>query len=441
MAAAEWFGPEVVPWFAAGLFMLGLAVWLVALDRRRDVNRAFAFFFFIAGLYNISFGLLENSGSVAGPGWLLPVTSLAVPLVAGYFAFTFRNTDPRRERIASSVLVFSLGIVWGLYFLRPGLWAEQTADGVTFGPLFAFIGLIYVGYAVIGLLFGLDAMASEGSRRRSFVLAALGFCFLPTYTGLSELYFVDVKGLVERPEGAFLAAHYITVLALIPVLLLFVLLARRALRTQEDETKSDLSRYLLVFLLPGFTMGLVALSGWLGVDPGGMNAFFEGIWSVMSPLVVGYAMLRHQLFDTHVRIRAMLRFGFTLAAYLAVFIVAWQLSTPALPSGLAALVALAVTGASLLFLPWLRPIVRRVVDRLMPHNPLPLEAMATPTAAAEADLAALQRYLEQARACWIDGVLTAADRTLLADLRVRLGLSADDALAADEQAAREAVKR
>ncbi len=426
---------EVLPWLAAGLVLLALAAWLVRLDEGSRVNRAFAVFLGVRGLLAIALALFHNQAIAQPGGWLgqvagwaeavVPALHIAVPFVAVYFGFIYRETYLREQdgRLPTLALFGVLALFEIAYILEPGLWRA----GGRPGPLFMFSGLTYLSYALVALLLGWEATRVEPPVARSFLLIAMAFSLSPLHLAIFEVAAFDV-GLTLLGDGGtaltnlgpfFVASHLLVDLALIPVGLLVGRWAFWLLEDTGPVSASMLGRLLAALALPVVT-GVVAAWAFLSGGAGGrlsLPSVFEGLWDTVLPLVVAYTLLRHQLFGLDLKLKGALEHS-TLAGFVgAGFLVVSEGLELVVPVQGDLLGFLAAAAIGLLLHP-IQLLAQRATTAILPDVQAP------------EDMARAERvsaYREQLTIAWADGDLTDKEARMLEAVRQRLDLPQDDA--------------
>lgn len=427
--------PAVLPFLAAGLVLLALAVWLVRLDDGSRVNRAFAVFLGVRGVLGIALALFHNRAIAAPEGWLLTVTGwaeavvpalhIAVPFVAVYFGFVYRDTYVRDQdtRLPTTVLLGLLALFELAYLLEPGLWRS----GGQPGPLFMFSGLTYLSYALIALLLGWEATRVDPPVARSFLLIAMAFSLSPLHLAVFEVSAFDVGLVLLRGAGDaltslgpfFVASHLLVVLSLIP---LGLLVGRWMAWLLDDEGPARggvIARLLLTMGVPVVT-GLVAAWAFLGGEGAGqlsLPSVFEGLWDTVLPLVVAYTLLRHQLFGLDLKLKGALEHS-TLAGIVgAGFLVVSEGLELVIPVSGDVLSFLSAAAIGLLLHP-IQRVAERATTAILPDVQAPEEM---------ARQQRLDAFREQLTIAWADGDLTAKEQRMLEAVRQRLDLPERDA--------------
>jgi hypothetical protein len=141
--------------------------------------------------------------------------------------------------------------------------------------------------------------------------------------------------------------------------------------------------------------------------------------------LLGYAILRTQVFDVDVRLRWTVSRGTLVAIFLGVFFVVAQIAQGYLQQTQGYVVAGVATGALLLAI---RPL-ERLADRVA--------NAAVPGAARLSRDDRSRVYLEAAREAWADGSISRDERAMLDRTRTALGITADEALRLEGEAARD----
>lgn len=425
------------PYLVAGALTLVLAVVLLALDARDRVNRVFAAFLFFRGV-----GMLVGPWRTSGvenaslvlrfiPYVLLPV----VPLLA-YFALVYpRVRGPARWRGSGAAIVGVIVALEAWYFLdHSSVWTFAVSDApptyvtaapgidyTAFGPLVLLVSLVPLTNALIGLAFARNVDADvTASRRYSAMLVSAGFTLNALFDATNLLMALPalVTGGEPFPWAPWgWASVVFPTLAIVPAIASVVLIARHGGRSPVDRGWAI--RYIVAAALAvGSALGIAALGSAAVYRSLPLAGFAIGAWRLVLPALVTYALLRHQLFDIDVKVKAGLRASTVGAVFLAVFFTVSELAANVIQEtvgtvlGIAAAVGMAFA---------LRPVERMaegLAHRVMP-GVRPVETL-------KAD----ERetfYREQLELAMQDGHLGTKERAMLDRLRERLGLSADAA--------------
>ena len=370
------FNPWAVPNLVAGSIALAMAVGAYAAAPRRPLNRSLAIFFVTSGGSAFSAGLLYSTTTVPDAfGAQLVLATFWIALPFAYLLFLSRALDPRVTRplrwrpVRAFLLVAFVGLE-ALTLTRPRLF-----PGEPFQPAFAAVD--FVGGPIFALTFAMTGAVS---------LLALG---LATAT------------LLRAPRGS---------------------IVRR-------QTKY----YLLAFGTFDATIATIVLMTPLGsLDPDNVLWIVTNVTGfsfaiASSALLVGYGMLRYQLFDLDIRIKLGVRRGALAGTFLATFFVASQL-VEAFAGATFGVVGGAVSAGLLLFaLDPLQRVAERVADTTMPRVQDTTEYRT---------VRKREVYRAAIESAMFDGVVSEKERDVLATLQDHLGLSASEARDIERRAAR-----
>lgn len=406
---------------AAGLAMLALAAALLVQDFASRVHRALALFLVLRGLLEASIAFTEDVVDLAGR--LRVYLLIAVPFAVLWFAFVYRSRYSGRPLSTRGYLLGGLAIlaaallVEGLYLADHGLYAAPSGpDDVDTGPLLTFAYLPFLAYILLAFMLVLDARARPLSRRTPLLLAAFGLSVEPLFYALFRVAdsLLDaaaghaVSGGLELAEVTAYAGVLVMAAALLAVL---PAAHRRTFAAGWAlPAASALGVAVVVATAPSVVTGVRLLQ------------FFVGIWSLVFPVLMAYALARHHLFDAEVKVRFAIR-GTTLATlFLAVFFVVSQLAQNFLSTRGGLLVGGTVTGLVLFAINPLQRWADGLANRAVPAGPGGLSLQAR-----------RRLYLEQLEIAWGDGRLTPKERLLFARLQERLGIGADEAARLETQ--------
>lgn len=424
------------PYLGGAALMLALGAWLLVLDAGNLANRTFAALVSFRAIAMAMSGVRSGLPDEAMGELLLRLLPYALlPLVP--LALVFVSVYPRRRWFGAlpgglAGLVVAAVLLDGAYLVaHDALWTYATAipgaglaaagSGLaftSFGPLALVIGLQHVAFGVVGLVFAHDALGERGSRRFSAVLLAAGFTLNALFDG--TLQAVSLAGALQggetypwAPWGWALVV--LPPLALVPAIVTVALFAG-ALRS--PGTRPAAVRVLAVAPFPVATAIALATvvpgSDDLGLPVSGL---LIGLWRLALPLLVTYALVRHQLFDIDVKVKAGIRASTVAFAFLAVFFTVSELAANLIQEqvGTALGIAAAVTLAFAL-----KPVERaaeRLAHRIMPGTK-PVQELTHDER--------LAFYREQLDLAAADGVVGEKEQRMLARLRDRLGLDARD---------------
>jgi hypothetical protein len=413
--------PEAYARLAAGGLLILLALWLLYLNFNHRANRALALFLVLAGGGYISYTLGAHGGQPALQDyWFRVHPYFTLPLV--FVVARFASVFPARRIVArpgAGYILLALGVaaVAAYAFDHALFWrVDHEADGGAFvtdyGPLYHFVNLgLFLTYALVALLFARDmTRLPAGPMRRQVRLICLGATLYLLWLATTRL----LNGL-SRPDE--LVAGLVI---LLPILLLVGLLSLRGLTSPDDELRRLIRRFLHVLPLPIIT-GVAAFlldQGGILVSPVRFHAIFDGVWIMVFPVLVAYALLQHQLFDIDLRLKRTIRNSTTGGIILAAAFVVSQLAENGL--SLAFGWAYGSIAAALLLLA-IFPL-QRVGERMA--------AWAMPDVTGTHEYLAFRKlevYQSALEGLWHDGQLTPKERMALEQLRSKLGIREADA--------------
>lgn len=405
-----------------GLLHIGFAALLLALDFADRLNRVFALYLTLLGGTMLVFGIPPDSSwqiGLSGLFWYLNLGS-SFPLIYLAACYHDRFGETGLRRIALPVLLAAAVIVEGLYLFNHGL-----VEGPGFRPVKAFhFALILLGPSLMAALLARDAVAQRSAeRRRNLLNASLGFAFYPTAFGLH----LFVPGLMALPA----IEAWIGTLGLVPVAYVVILLVVRARR--ESGLRRAAAKYAaMLSLSPLSVIGLALAAAFLPIQDARLAMrFIMTIWLVVLVILVGYAILRHQLFGIELGVKWTVRRGTVPALLAATFFIVGQLienfafsvvggaQSWLLAAGFVALMTIGYQP--------LQRVAHRFAEAAMPK----VENNPSYTAYRR-----LQMYESALAAAWEDGVLTRVERIRLDSLRQKLGIPLTDASALEADFAR-----
>jgi len=433
----------LVSQFVAAASMLLLAGWLLWLNFRSPVNRAFALFLFFRAavtLANRMKGFAEDGGDASGQAFWLAIReyySLALAPTLLYFWVVYANVRPQAFW-RPFVLVAGL-LIEGAYMADHCLDNCRSASGlIHLGPLswMATPGSI-LATALVGFLVLMDALRKDGPRARAAHPVAMGLllgALLEASFAGGQIQRLGAATFAQYEPSFWRAVYYVPIaVALGLVLAALALSVAVALRRPADWLRLQAFSILGVLVgASGWYVGwnIVLSTNWL---PG---IFLLGLWRILLPALVAYSLVRHRLFDVDVRMRFALK-GTSLAGiFLAVFFVVNKVTENLVASrfgqGNAGIYAGgAVAGLLLFALSPLQRVVERFSQAVLPHSK-PMGSMTDPER--------LALYRHQAVLVWSDGAMGRKERARLDRLRARLAIPADEAIRIEAEAANQSLQ-
>ncbi|HEV8359740.1 MAG TPA: hypothetical protein VGR28_04710, partial [Candidatus Thermoplasmatota archaeon] len=350
------------------------------------------------------------------------------PRVQPYFAlayfpavFYLASVYPELRRWISKLAVPALPFLVGIAALEVAYASDHAlylrADGL--GPLSLLLGLLAIAFPIAALLFAHDAAAgSAGNRRNSLLLLSMGFALIQAYDVL-----VNIFAGVQQQSGS--GAQNLGVSAW-PQLAIFGLLAAYlawlATRSEDLVLRNGARKYLgaLAVLL---ATALSVIAG----PARGLAPSFETLWDFALPVLVGYALLRHQIFGIDLKLRFAVRQSTLAAAFVGLFFVVSEAAQQFFASEVGPALGIAAAGMLLFALAPLQAFAERVARATVPN--------AKPALQLEPGEKAVI-FRDAARTAWADGILDKNERAMLEQLRVTLGLSREEAGHIEHEVAR-----
>lgn len=337
------------------------------------------------------------------------IAILLLGLVAmGIGAFTLWVTFPtrphRRERRALVLAALAIVPLLALAVSPPGLRGAPIPVRLVFGlgiPAFA-------GFCGILLLLALrHRTADTASERRDMRLATIALT--PYFAG----------NISDWMMGSALPAELIIGAMSVAICVLIAAAWIVAARGPDGRAARNMA-----FLGPGVILAM-ALAVAFASDRADMERFLPAASRVWAVVVLGYAILRHQMLGLDVRVRWTIDRGTLVAAFAAVFLVATRVAEAYLET-YGWLVGGVAAGLLVFALPRLQRVASRVADAAVPH---------AKAASAMSETERRELYAEQARIAWRDGAMSRREREMLRRLQERLGIGPDEATRIEDEAA------
>jgi hypothetical protein len=408
---------DLIPLLSAAL-MVAVALWLLWLKFASRVNRAFATFLVLrAGI------LLTNRLIVADVSdsdfWsrISQYLFLAILPSLAYFliAYLLPWREVRTKVVALGTLLAGVGLE-GVYVWDHCLDICRTSTGTLVGPLSLLRELDPLAYALAALWIASQAKRASGMRQEAGLLMALAFLLNSAVDATVEAGLVLAHGFdaaasaVASVDGGFVVAAQLA--ALVPS----ALALRLFLAESNGPRRVGAALGFVAALATGALVGIEAGTPTIGSD----LVFLLGMWRLVLPLLVAFALVRHQLFDVEVKVRWTIARSVVAIFFLAAFLVASQLGQNFLNQQFGWEVGGVAAGLLVFALTPLQRLGESTAHILFPQQ-------------READghtlgLAEKRRlYEDQLRLAWTGGTISARERRMLNHLRDQLRLSADDA--------------
>jgi hypothetical protein len=431
----------VISQFVAAGAMLLLAAWLLFLNFQSTVNRSFAVFLFFRAvviLANRMRAFAQVAEDAQGAVFWEAIREyylLALAPALLYFWLSYSGNGRLSWRRWRAVVVVAAVLVEGMYAYDHCLnYCTNSGDLTHLGPL-SFFGtpgyVLVVG--LVGLAILVESMGPHPSPR-----AAAAF---PVAIGLLSTAILEgsfaVGQLMQGPSQIlrvyesvpWARAFYVPFALGMGAGFAGVVLAfARAKSNPQARSRSEFLAFVAVLAaVSGFFIGRQNASGdgWLPA------VFLLGLWRILLPALVAYALVRHRLFDVDVQVRFAIRgstlAGIFLAAFFVVNKVTENLVASRFENDQVGIYAGGVVAGLLLFA--ISPL-QKVADRL--------SRAVVPSAGPVSGMAHSERidlYRQQAALVWSDGTMGPKERTLLDALRTRLAIPLEDATRLESEAA------
>lgn len=432
MAADNWAN------FSAGVFMVALGLWLLYLNVRSKVHVAFALFLFSRGFANAILSVARGPAGNAFLGTLQAAFWIALPFAALYFMMVYRGRyGAIQYRKSIPIYLVLLALVFEtILFINPSLWGtarfSPTGGFESFdaGPLRIFFDFRLLFYVGITYFLVRDYVRAEpGPAAKSLALVSLGIALDAVFLVIWDVVDFGYELMGSRAlAGAALAGRVVSIISFVLVLMAFVTLWRAARTVPDARVRHGARNYAYALLLPVVTGVLTSIfrHAELSWAPA-FGLTVDGIWTFAFPLLVTYALVRHQLFELDVKIKWTIKSGTIAAVFLAVFFVVAQLVQNYFQTNLNWAVGGVAAGLLLFALNPLQHLAERVANTAMP-GVKSIRDMSDPEKT--------NLYEDQVRFAWSDGMIDRSERLMLDNLRRRLGLDAEAAAAIETEYAR-----
>lgn len=436
MSVADLLAPERISLLLTGVALVAIAVWIFILDVSNRALRVFALLLALRGL-TFFLGPLRSTASTASESvlWanLAPYTIIPlVPLVA-YFLFLY----PRPRGLARwpgggiAVLAGTIGLLaW--YAANHASYAAVTfsipAGYSSYGPLFVLQGLRLPAFALAGLLLANSYRKQPtGSAGFSQFLMVAGFTLNALFDG--TLAAIDIANALRNNLDIGFpwnwARWWLPVLALPLGLATGALLLPVVRRARREPELQEVRRFVF------FGAPLALASPFVSLLPYAQSAehatFLMGVWRLLVPLLLTYALLRYSLFSIDLHVKVGVRRGILIGIFVFTFFVISEAAEAIVEQaggdlvsqdlgpmfGVASAAGLAVLG---------KPIQRladRAANGVMPDTQ-PIEKLGSQ--------ARFRLYRDQFQMVQQDGQVTPKERRMLSRLAAYLGIQEDEAL-------------
>jgi hypothetical protein len=430
---APFYAPAV-----GGIVMLVLAAWLLWLSAERRQARAFSLLLIIRGLSLVALtaGATASSLEIANLALMLyPPLCLGAVACVLYFLAVYPAPRPWLPGgVLGPVLFFgpvAAVVAWAV--VDPSL--VTTAGPLTeLGPRALYYQYLPATKGPVGVaptLFDLilivpafvlvrDYLGSHAGRKKSTLLmVSFGFFAPAACSCLVAGALLQLREDAPRPPNPSVFNYvemgiFLTWFVVMTVLVAY--LAVTAVRAPEPGNRRAAWMFAALVILSAASGGATALFS-DPVDAAAAILVMLATWSLLGALIVTFGVVRHSLFDIDIRFKRTLERSTVAAVFVAVYFLVSE-SAAELFEGFSGSAYLGIGAAALLLLA-LHPLERVAAA---------FAGGAMPEVKPLQDLDRVERvefYREHLELMWMDGVLSAKDRIVLANLRSRLQLEAD----------------
>lgn len=428
--------PEESLFLIGNVLALVLAAMLLIWDGFRPASRLFAIYLIFRSSADVAIALMNMAYEAGDSSSALLFARLRVfgllgtPLILLSFAAVY----PRRMGwLGTRTGIRTMGGLVGVLFLAYLVWPRavetlvfagsrfSNAGGFwfveSFGPLSIMLVAAMVVEAWLGPWFLREYIqAPEGAGGRVLFFLAIGFSAQTVFYGMQALDGLrSLSG--TRLEQIMFGTQWVLVgLAMLLVIGQFgVLLARGAALGRRTQHRHWIGLGTLAIPFVGGLM--ITLYGY-GIGGTGVllaSRWIQGFAWLLLPMFCTYALLRCSMFDIDIRLRWTLHKSSLAGVFVAVYFIASEWAAKVLGDRLNDEVyGILATGVLLFFFAPVQRMIERFVNRAVPDGK-PLEDRAKDEQ--------VQFYRDQVELVWQDGVIGVKERTILRNLRDKLGIS------------------
>ncbi|MES2154947.1 MAG: hypothetical protein V4510_07400 [bacterium] len=311
-----------IPDLAAALALTGLGAWVVAIDVKRRLHRAFGLLMFVLAFTVLNF-VFALRGNLAQS--LFVYGCLATPFALANFALVFwRSYGERRPgppapwwRLARWMLLAGALAVGGLYAQDATLWDGWLGVFIVIGPATGAAVAFGVGWHYLRM--------PSGQKRDALFLFALGFILDPAFYVGSR-----IAGWSWTADAAQTTAISIAALAVLLVLVLAVLFAYGARKSDRHARRQAwaLGVLSLTAILTGVAVALIPAHSH-GAFTTRLHAVLlhtiGSAWRLTFAALAAYSIIRYCLFTLNPRFRRLVRETGMAAALGATLFISEQL--------------------------------------------------------------------------------------------------------------------
>lgn len=415
---------DQLPLLLSGIAMLATAVGLIVLDPRGVPTRALATLLAVRGLSNIDVHVFTHSLAMRN-------VDEAIEAVVWCAGVAFLLVWPRRRLHgrwpfyvlgAVSVVLFGALLVWAefAFSFTAGEIGLNYTSASGYGPLSIFNSIQQLVYGAIGVVCAWSFLrGGEIAMRRPNLLVALGFALTTAiHVGIIARELAGTLVVVDEWHRVYLALREVSAELTLACALLLV---AAALRHREGRGLALVSAAVLV-AASALSAALALLAGTAA------SITLDALLKLSIPGLVGYAVLKHRLFDIDLRLKWTLRRGTVAAIFLGVFFVVAQLAQNFLSESMGWAFGGVVAGVLLFAIAPVQRLAERFADAAMPNVADTPEYRSTRK---------IEVYCSAIRFALADRIVTRDEERHLMQLATELGIPAADAFRLREETERE----
>ncbi len=420
------FDPRWVSLWLDAAALAGLALWIFILDVTNRAQRVFAMLLALRSMQSMLGPLRAEAGSVqASVAWtsVAPYVILAVVPLTIYFVSLY----PRRRGLAARRwgpwLLFAVAAGAIAWYVVDHTAYQQVQAGLpaspgTIGPLFLLNGLRTPLAAAVGLVLAREYRRDpHGSAGFSLFLLVAAF----TIAGLFEGTWNTIEAVQDVQSGSPPELPWGWTYSLLPTLALPLALAACVQllpvvrMARKDPELQEATRFMAVAAPIALATPLLSL---LPVESAeDITTFALGVWALLLPFLIAYALMRHQLFDLDIRLKGAVRRGLIAGAFAVTFFFISEAATNLAQGDRGPLFGVVAAGALALASRPLKGVAAYAADRIMPDTkPIHQQTVGE----------RLRFYLEQHQLIARDGTVSPKERRMLDRLRETLQLERAD---------------
>lgn len=427
MSVADLFVPERISLLLAAATLVGLGAWLFFLDVSNRAQRVFALLLLLRGL-TFLVGPLRSAADTARDSvlWatLAPYTIIPVVPIVIYFLSVY----PRRRGLAR----FRAG-PFALFALTLALLAWYVADHASYatitptvpagyaeyGPLFVLQALRLPALAMAGLVLAQEYRKNpKGSLGFSLFLMVAGFTLNALFDGTLAAF--DLVKALQDPGTPWFpwdwARWWLPVVALPIGVATCGSLVPVLGRARKDPELQEVTRFFFAAVPLALASPFITLLPYAQAPE--HTTFVMGVWRLLVPLLLAYALMRYQLFGIDLRLKAGVRRAILVGVFVGVFFLITEAAEALVSEDRAPLFGIAAAGLLAVMGKPIQTFAERAANGVMPDTQ-PVERLGSQ--------ARFRMYLHQFELVQQDGAVSPKERRMLGQLATLLDLRPGEA--------------